>query len=864
MVQVIESIITGYRMGEIRPLAQEPVQNSKDARRAPTAKIEYRLHERTLKDGCPSHMLTVADSGTSGLGGEILSDQQIDDRGGVLKTGEDWAAFEGQGYTKTDQDALGSRGQGKSAFLYHSNPKQGGTNQRRMVILYDTLLPNGEYRLGVRYASPRDTVWRPPYFNNEAIRRLSSDSFKIDEDLEFPLQLASLTKTGTRIIVPFLGDEAVRAFKSNELAKWLQMCWWRAIQIGEIEISLTDVDGVSKKIGVPKWWRDQFWQRDSYPERRYVAEDLPLPNNPDFKIKRVVLQHQEDLEEHQHLYDQSEPEYDGIQVIRGRQWIETHGIKNYLAFVPEEYRAGFRGFVEFERELDRELRSTNYERSQHDSYDGRKALIRDIRSTLDKCVKDFSERLEWTSDEKEDASDLEREIASRALSILVNPPTGDGGNQPGGRTWDLNLQVDYPRPDTTRVDWGEKLSRIYAEVRSNPKRDYGSVRLEILSAGPDNKHHEIATKRVDIREDGTASVEFGDMLVLQGRAKQQHMTCPEEGRYRLYAVVSDAGRELKRTSRVVYVHQDPPDPPEINPITLSVKVSNLKEPERTRINDGERVRIDVSVKNRSDEDAVLCMNASLVASELPNHLIPDIDAPESLLLARDREIKIEGIERSGEPPIIKQLIGKSVLLLTDIPDTPSAQSHLIVSPGVHHLNVDIYDDKRDERISKSVRIYFEIDPPGNASKMPFNLIREEIPDESRGVSPMWRLGQPEHADAPYPLYYSPQHHIYKIAERADRNTKRLSAGANAVIREIIADAYLDWMQEAHRNGDDSRYDTILKRPDQAENPRWTRLSEQVEAFQRMCDSSDSGPDSLAELRRETVANLVRIFEEVKV
>ena len=100
-------------------------------------------------------MLTVTDCNTSGLDGPALSLDDIRKRGNVLGRNDNWAAFEGMGYTKVDESALGSRGQGKAAFLYHSRlPQAGSFNQDRMMILYDTLLADGTYRLGVRYADP--------------------------------------------------------------------------------------------------------------------------------------------------------------------------------------------------------------------------------------------------------------------------------------------------------------------------------------------------------------------------------------------------------------------------------------------------------------------------------------------------------------------------------------------------------------------------------------------------------------------------------------------------------------------------------------------------------------------------------------
>ena len=872
MVQVIESIISGYKMGSIRALAQEPVQNSKDAKNSQIARVVFQLHERPLANGRMSHMLTVTDSGTTGLGGPILEPEDIDARGGVLEKGEDWAAFEGQGYTKVDQDALGSRGQGKAAFLYHSKVVETVTAspyRRRMVMLYDTLLPNNKYRLGVRYASPRDTVLMPPYFDDEAMRLITTDSFPIGDDLRYPLLLEPLSEPGTRVVVPYLSDEAVDAYKNGELKSWLEMCWWRAVQVGELEITLIDEVGNESRVGIPEWWQSEFWGSSHHSENEYVKEDIPLDSSSWLRVKRVVLLHDENLDEHEHLYDRSEAEYDGIQIMRGRQWIETFGSRqDYSSSVPEEYRAGFRGFVEFDRDLDRELRSTEYERPQHDSFDRRKALVREVRGVLDVCVKDFSERLGWVSDEgyQEDASDLERRIAANALNVLVNPPNGgtdDDGDEPGGTVWDVNLQIGYPNQGTARVDWGQELADVYVSCRAKPERNYGYVTLKVMSVDPNGHQKEISKTRADLREDGTAAVEFGNVLVLKGESNQLHMPCPDAGRYRLSAVVSDSGRDLKRTSRSVWVQEEPPPPPK-KPVAVTVETTNLADPDRIRINDGESLRTVVSVKNRSTEAAELSLDAVLVADELPGNLLAGQGHLLSLPLAIDKKLTIEGIERVGEPPIPQQVIRENILLVSDHPEDAHVGLHLVAAPGVHHLRIDLYNKDRTEMVaSTSRRIYFETDPPGNEGKIPFELRRRETSDESREASPLWELEPPEGDGGPYLLYYSPAHHLYDVAQRADRHSRRLSAGANAVVREIVADAYIDWMHESFRDGDDSRYDTIVERPDQADNPRWVRLADQVERYRHMSIDQNIDTDGLAELRRKIVANMVRIFEEAE-
>ena len=99
MVNQVRSIIEGYGMGPMRALAQEPVQNAKDEKNSKTVRVEYRLHRRQAPDGKDYHLLTITDSGTGGLKGLVLGQEQLQARGYVLEDGENWAAFEGQGFT---------------------------------------------------------------------------------------------------------------------------------------------------------------------------------------------------------------------------------------------------------------------------------------------------------------------------------------------------------------------------------------------------------------------------------------------------------------------------------------------------------------------------------------------------------------------------------------------------------------------------------------------------------------------------------------------------------------------------------------------------------------------------------------------
>ncbi len=867
MVSVVENAINGYKMGPIRALAQEPVQNSKDAKLDQCVDVQYRLHARG--DSAADYVLTVTDRGTKGLGGPMLKEAEIASRGRVLNDGEDWAAFEGHGYTKTNQDALGSRGQGKSAFLYHSEAY--GTdmtlsNIRRMVMLYDTLLPDSQYRLGVRYANPNDVVQDPPFVDGEARELVTSAIFDVDDDLSVPLRLEPLGVVGTRVIVPCLSTDAIDAIRNRRLEKWLQMCWWRAIQVGDIRITVVDDAGNSRVITVPSWWKDEPW-RDCCDDSAVEYTNIVLRSYQEFKIKRVVLLHDEDLEAQEHLYSNKEPEFDGVQLLRGTQWIETLGIQQeFAALIPEEFRAGFRGFAEFDRALDRELRNTDYEKPQHDDFIRTQGLVREIIAAVKECVKQFSERQGWTdsSDSQREALDREVRVADEIFSTFAQPKNGNpiigGGNGAGGTKWDGSLQVDYPDEQTTRVDWGQTLSAVYVSCQTDPPMDYGHVKIDLELENTLGAKSVLASERTDLKEDGTASVDFGDFPVLKGRSNNPHLHCPEDGRYLMSATISSGRANVKRVSRRLFVQTDPPKPSPKQPITAYIRVTNLDDPERTRINTGECFAIEISAKNRNTSISDVLVDASLVARELPGNLFESVDAPKSAVLASRMPVQLP-INRAGESPMPITIVNKTFRMFDDLPDAEPEMPYLVAAPGPHDIRVDLRDANSGEPItSRSTVIYFEHDPPRKGTQIPFVLKRKE--ESQNGLpspaDPSWWIEKPRDPAEPLYLYYSARHHLYQVAKHADRGSGRRRRGTTSFIREICADALVDWMHEGYINGDETRYDLITDR--RLDSHLWSHLADSTESY-RDAAEEDTPPDELAKLRREVVAKMVRILDK---
>ena len=614
MVQEVKNIVDGYIMGSFRALAQEPVQNALDAVREGQNKVEveYRLMRRRTASRKPCYLLTVADTGTTGLRGPMVSAEDLRARHFKLKPEENWAAFEAQGYTKDNEDALGSRGQGKAAFLYHSHVP-GET--RRMLMLYDTMLEDGEYRLGMRFARPVDQILSPPYFNEEAKATIQREVFKFPgDDLAVPLGLMPLLDIGTRVIVPFLAEEQVEAMRpGGELARWLKRCWWRAIQTGKLRIRVVNEEyRTEEEIHVPNWWRNLARERGKpsangswrdLPDggRVCIWGDLPIDSG---HIRRLVMLHSDALFEDEITNDH--PEFAGIQILRGSQWIETRGAReDFGDYIPPAKRPGFRAYVEFDKQTDGMLREA--ENSQHDGFKGQRKIVRAIRSELAARVREFSDEMGWEappSISNQQVSQRETQTHTLLLETFLNPNgrkpkslSSKNGTETPQLLWDCRLDLNYPDPKSARADWGQAIRNVYVEVGFEPGDELiGSAGLVLEWVNATGDSQEIMRREDAIRKEWQSNrcykkFELGDWMILRGKARQeqQQIECPEPGECRLRAVVIYRDERVKSAARAVYVQTDPPPPPQKNPVTLSISAENYSAGDQKRIDHGQGI-----------------------------------------------------------------------------------------------------------------------------------------------------------------------------------------------------------------------------------------------------------------------------------
>ncbi len=865
MVNVVLGIIDGYRMGSLRALAQEPVQNAKDAgNQGKSVDVEYRLLSRQARDGSPCHLLTVTDSGTTGLQGPILNEQDLEERNYILRADENWAAFEGQGFTKENEDALGSRGQGKAAFLYHS---QLPGEQRRMAMLYDTLLPDDEYRLGARYARPMDRV-REPLFGETARLAIQEAQHEVFEDTFVPLGLKPLEQVGSRIIIPFLSQDALKAIQSGDLVRWLQRCWWRAIQKEQLRITVVDEEqGTETEVAVPAWWgnlprgggglRTKGKLEDlGNGVSRYICGEIPLGDG--HIIQRLVLMHDQNLSEDEIIHDH--PEFAGVQLLRGDQWIETRGVlAEYGDWIPAEQRQGFRGFVEFKRHTDAALREI--ENSQHDGFNGRHKLFQDVREKLREKVREFSEQMGWDQGidtSPQEVSQREKRIHAQFLQTFTQPrfskiPSDDLKQDTGGIKilWDCRLAVDFPYPERARVDWGQHIRHVYLEVSAEPAEEIlesATVLLEWVDA--QGKREELWRKEVDFLQENShgrihRSFEVGDWQLIRGKAKQKRqISCPSAGIHRLRAVVEYQGERVKEISRTVYVQLEPPLPPEEKPFGLSISPVNENAPEQKRIDHGQVLLLQINAKNRSTNAAEIYLDARIDDELLADHL----------------RVELLGTPAGDTPQRVAALTVRRRLL--DPEQTPDERQDgipsMVMEESVHRAVVvaELRDCENDEVMVHSRQtVYFQLDPGKRNSNLPFDIRQKQ----EGTYAPMWVLNQ-----ALDELSYPRNYPLWEALSVVQRQRRALQ-GRDAFTAEISANGLLEWALRPVMDGDESNFEQLMdvswEKDGGASDALWESYHVRLDKLLHHCCSENGSPFEYSKDWRETVALMLEIFRQ---
>jgi hypothetical protein len=848
MVQVIRNIVDSYKMGPFRALAQEPPQNSIDAKadgaQGPV-KIEYRLHRHESRTG-NMYVLTITDGNTTGLRGPALSPADLDRReqetGSLeLTDKENWAAWEAMGYTKTGEDFLGARGQGKTAALFHSRHEletQGADSRslERMVMLYDTRLPNGTYRLGVRWARPADGVLNPPYEGEKAkeiVRgEFTGEGLPAWQEPPIPLYLDPLTEVGSRIIIPFLTDEALEAFHSGEIERWLQRCWWRAIQVGDVEIKVINEVGDAVVIRVPQWWRDEPWDLRPRPCNLLVRENIPLEQGSPLRIKRIVLLYDEELTNDE-IEGYPLAQFAGVQYLRRHQWIETWGVERFTD-IPHDKQNGFRGFVEFDRQLERELRGV--ESSQHDYFERTRKFVRQIDAHVKDAVHNFAEQQGWLKGETKplEQDKTAEEMLRKITDIFLSEQFPGKGDRPVPVVWDVELDIELPRGNSVRVDWGETIKNIVARCTHDPQLPRRDVKIKLTMVAPDGTRTELESKD-RTTAGGGASATFTDLTVTRVAHRRGEVTCSEPGRYRLEALFESQGQRVGSASRNIYIRSDPP-PKKTNSFTVGIAVTNASSGS-TRINDGDMINVAVTVSNRTTSEATLLVDASL----------------EALLLADSVRINLRG-RPEGDAPFSKLLSYTGIRVLTKEPQDNPKGRFVILPPGRHAVRADVRDEEGNIVASASKSIFVEMEPKEGGGGKPFVVkAREEA------YYPTWELTPPLGNEPLWTLWYAPDSLSYKEAALVGKRPPNgvVLSGIDLFWAETYSSALVEWALIVYRDhGDEGGFKLLATRTNKTDDRLWERY---YSAIDELIQSYED-PLRCLDLKRRVVTLMLHIVE----
>ena len=848
---LLKAFSNSYSDGEIRALAQEPVQNAKDARyQRQTVHVEYRLVHRMTNAGMPCVLLTVTDWGTTGLCGKTdptrneLINATEEDRQAMR-----WYHFQRLFDSNKDSRQIGSRGWGKSIFLHCSHIPR---TRRSAMKLYDTLLPDSEYRLSdITILDDEVGVRKRPLLNDEARRAVSSATYLTpDGNVSLPLALKPLTRVGTRVIVPYLPARLTRAFRDGSLARWLQYLWWRPI--AENSLTITIVDEQRKRritIDEPAWWKGEIWSSDATTpgevHRLHQGCHIQLLEavqlEQDCTVKRLALLH--DVKLRDKAMPNEGPDYFGIQMFRAGQCIETYWKFNLIDL---KLKAGFRAFVEFDESTDGKLRDIDI--TAHDKF-RRSGIVRNpILPYLEEKFHDFAEEIGLIkSRDREDGapSESERRTSQFVFDRLLAKAMGDvdienNGSSEGGETdkpWDIDVLLSYPNPNTSRVDWGQRISNIRFVVNSRPETLRRHTRCVLEWQAPGRECEKLLSRSPK----GNAEYGLGYRVLALDQVDDHHIVCPEPGIYRIRAAVYEGKRLVAKKARRIHVEMDPPERQE-NPFAVSISVENETAPGELRIENGDILRLQINGRNRTHDDVsghlLLRMREGtvLVSDEpfvMPRKPLGGDERRHKLHSLRLRVVRGEPGEAARENDLLS----------------------LVLEPGRHVMQAYLMDGRSEMAPPGSRTLHFESEPAQTKGGYPF----EPWKVFDGNFPPMWELKMEEsklHYPADYPMY----------AELQSRSASESANGHSAFTLEIMINGLLQWAMEPLL--EDERDSTNLEalrdaKPDLVDDSAWESYRDglaQLEAFMKRCQQGHpESPIEFALIWRQTVAAVHQVL-----
>jgi len=458
-------------------LQKDAAQNSWDARATKKGK-DWKLIFKYLHD---RHIIVIEDFGTTGMNAEKWNSYQ-----------SLWDT------TKTVEDTLGARGQGKFLFHYFSKDK---------LVLTESVDENGQYR-----------------FSYGTTEGYEDEEVKLEDYIP---GARKLDHQGSRVwimnVKPELREELL---DYRTFMRYISATWWEIIRnFGAVFI--VNFDGIDRQVSIP--------------ELPAPVEEMPFLNESIKhlgKIRSLVLRY----------CDQEIPEeFRGIAVQRGGMTVLRIPV-----IAEESIKNRVYGYCNFDDALEIELKKC--ELPNHFGFTNKKAWnhVRDhIRRHLDEFLLKITpkkEKIEVASEVLQKAVRLVNDLISEYAPELLGGP--DKPPPPPPKPLPL-IRIDVFRPNQRKFEYNETL-KIQCEVANETDNEKElMLRVNIKHNDGTEKHK----SRYDLKIPSQSRKKIDIPLI------DFDETHDQPGKYFSEGLLEGSKEKIHEKGFSFYLHEEPPVPP---------------------------------------------------------------------------------------------------------------------------------------------------------------------------------------------------------------------------------------------------------------------------------------------------------------
>jgi len=531
----VKAVADGYRTHTIisHAVQKDAIQNGWSAKKNRKGREWNFTFE--LIEARDRKFLLMTDEGTTGLTGKVLTPEEYE----IDLPGEErWGRFEGVAFTQPRAErTLGSRGRGKFIFVAASN---------EFTILYDTLRDDGTYRFGFRTVIRTESPVAA-YDGEDGKQKLREMTSNL---------IQPLSSVGTRVIIVSPLDELVYDIKSGRFVRYIGETWWEIIQKHDATIRVK-AGGREKIASIPKEF--DLKDEDSGKFKVWLKGNQRIPVSfGETRIKNLHIVYNS---------DKAVPED-----IRGVA-IQRDGMKICKIeprYMGREIAERLYGYINFDRDTEEALLED--EGIEHYSYDFRRAQPGAVKRFVEDEIMRFAqEKLGYGIDARELRRQHQRNAERRALvainrfareiGIGIGPGRRGGGGGGGPRTpKEIYIEFDdmnFPRQDDLRVNYGESISNIRARIVNDSITEV-IVRFKLFVRFYDRLIKTYA------EQDFIIPPQHSSDHIGPYQEIFQQADFPSTGRYTIVAMIISLRDEDKTTkldveNRSFYLEEDPPE-----------------------------------------------------------------------------------------------------------------------------------------------------------------------------------------------------------------------------------------------------------------------------------------------------------------